>query len=267
MMMMAGSSSLLLRRSLTRQSARNFSLLVPLQTRAEVPAEVLSTPVSDKYFADLEASYAQFNENCLSELQEMNQNMITNIMNRGGHDGWETAENLDYMRKSFEFRSFEEANHFIQGVAKTANKLDHHPEWNVSNNGTVVNANLTSHFAGNKVTRLDFELAEAMNNQFILTSSQFKQNPWFTAKQWASFKIGVGAFIFGSFFFKFVTGSNHVERNIPRVSVPPTGDLKLDLKDVVFQGYADIQSRDPQTLDAYGYYKFMNRPSAPFISN
>jgi pterin-4a-carbinolamine dehydratase len=44
-----------------------------------------------------------------------------------------------------------------------SNKLDHHPEWKLSNNGLTVDVRLTSHFAGNKVTRLDFELAEAMN--------------------------------------------------------------------------------------------------------
>ena len=89
----------------------------------------------------------------------MNQNVITNIMDSGGHDGWETAENLDYMKKSFEFVSFEEANTFIQHVSKFCNEKDHHPEWSSSDGGKVVNVRLTSHFAGNKVTRLDFELA------------------------------------------------------------------------------------------------------------
>jgi len=86
---------------------------MPLQTKLELPAEIQSTPISDKYFADLEASYVQFNQNCQAELSEMNQNIVANIMDRGGHDGWETAENLDYMKKSFEFRNFEEANAFI----------------------------------------------------------------------------------------------------------------------------------------------------------
>ena len=34
-------------------------------------------------------------------------------MDRGGHDGWETEENLAYMQKKFDFKSFEEANMFV----------------------------------------------------------------------------------------------------------------------------------------------------------
>lgn len=103
----------------------------------------------------------------------MNQNIITDIMDRGGHDGWETEANLNYMQKSFEFKSFEEANMFVQHVSKFCNQKDHHPEWSVSNGGCTVNVKLTSHFAGNKVTRLDFELAEAMNNSYFLTAGRF----------------------------------------------------------------------------------------------
>lgn len=130
-------------------------------------------------------------------------------MNRGGHDGWETAENLDYMKKSFSFNTFEETTAFINGVAKFANKKDHHPEWSVTDNGRVVNVTLTSHFAGNKVTRLDFELAEAMNDQYFITVRQFKQFPWLDIKQWATLKIVFGTVILGSFAFRFVTGTMH----------------------------------------------------------
>jgi len=56
--------------------------------------------------------------------------------------------------------------------------LDHHPEWKLSNNGMTVDVRLTSHFAGNKVTRLDFELAEAMNEAYSITLSTFSMFPW-----------------------------------------------------------------------------------------
>ncbi len=35
--------------------------------------------------------------------------------------------------------------------------------------GKTVEVRLTSHFAGNKVTRLDFQLAEAMNEAYSIT--------------------------------------------------------------------------------------------------
>lgn len=48
--------------SLCRRQAtfarRNFSLLVPVQGKADVPAEIQSSPITDQYFAELEASYA-----------------------------------------------------------------------------------------------------------------------------------------------------------------------------------------------------------------
>ena len=61
-----------------------------------------------------------------------------------------------------------------------SNKLDHHPEWSLSNKGLTVDVRLTSHFAGNKVTRLDFELAEAMNEAYGITLSTYSMFPFFT---------------------------------------------------------------------------------------
>ena len=34
---------------------RQFSLLVPLQSKANLPAEIQSTPLSDRYFNELKA--------------------------------------------------------------------------------------------------------------------------------------------------------------------------------------------------------------------
>jgi hypothetical protein len=36
-------------------SARQFSLLVPLQGKTTPPAEVSSTPITDRYFSELKA--------------------------------------------------------------------------------------------------------------------------------------------------------------------------------------------------------------------
>ena len=55
--------------------------------------------------------------------------------------------------------------------------MDHHPEWRLSNGGRTVDVKLTSHFANNTVTRLDFQLAEAMNEAYTLTNSTFVMFP------------------------------------------------------------------------------------------
>ncbi len=90
--------------------------------------------------------------------------MYENIVNRGGFEGWTLAEDGSKMTKSFTFDSFEQANAFVQAVGKECNKMDHHPEWKTEDGGKTVSVSLTSHFAGNTVTRLDFLLGEVMNN-------------------------------------------------------------------------------------------------------
>lgn len=192
---------------------RNFStLLVPLVSKQSELAELKSTPLTDKYFSDLQASYAQFNDQCADELVEMNQNVISNIVNRGGDAGWEQAENFDYLKKTFDFPSFEQADAFIQSVGLRANGFDHHPEWNVTNGGCSVNITLTSHFADNKVTRLDFELAEVCNEEYTKNVSTYRMFPRFTRKEWASIKIAVFCACFSIFAFKIATGPDHPTR-------------------------------------------------------
>jgi pterin-4a-carbinolamine dehydratase len=141
-------------------------------------------------------------------------------MDRGGHDGWETEANLAYMQKQFEFKSFEEANSFVQHVSKFCNQKEHHPEWSVSNGGRTVNVKLTSHFAGNRVTRLDFELAEAMNNSYFLTAGRFSRGPLADEKLWSTIRILVGSFVALSFFYTFVTRPGFVLKEQPRSGVP-----------------------------------------------
>ena len=166
--------------------------------------------MTDQHFAELEATHAAFNERCAEELQDMNKNIIDNIVDRGGNEGWDTTE--DHLKKSFTFDTFEEAQAFCRGVTDFCNEKDHHPEWSTADGGRTINVTLTSHFAGNKVTRLDFELAEAMNNAYTLTAGHYRVHPRFDAGQWASLKIGVGMFVLGSFFLRLATGSDHEEK-------------------------------------------------------
>ena len=201
---------------------RAFSaLLVPLGSAASapVPAELSQTPLTDQYFANLAVEYKQFNDNCAVELREMNGNVIENIVNRGGNVGWVHAEDNSSLKKAFEFSSFEHANDWIQRVAKRSDYLDHHPEWHVSEGGRVVNVTLTSHFANNTVSRLDFELAEALNEEFIKSGSTYKMFPATTDAQWASIKIAIGCAALSVFFYRMATGSNYQNKEQKRASV------------------------------------------------
>jgi len=70
-----------------------------------------------------------------------------------------------YIEKDFKFTTFVEAFSFMTAVALKAEKMDHHPDW--SNVYNSVNINLSTHDAGG-ITKLDFELAEAIDSIFII---------------------------------------------------------------------------------------------------
>ena len=176
-----------------------------MASQLAVPAEIENSSISEAIHAQLQQKYAEFNEQCAKELEEMNKNVISNIISRGGNSGWATAENFDDLSKSFDFDSFEAAQAFCQQVGEAANKIDHHPEWRLTNNGCTVEVRLTSHFAGNKVTRLDFELAEAMNEAYTITKSSYRMFPWTSSAQWTSLKIAAGAIAIGLFTFRLAT--------------------------------------------------------------
>ncbi|CDW84364.1 pterin-4-alpha-carbinolamine dehydratase [Stylonychia lemnae] len=178
------------------QASRNFSaLLVPITPHLSLPADVFNSPLTEQHYAQLQKEFEQFNLQCAEELKEMNQNRITNIIERGGVEGWDTAEDLAYLRKSFEFHTFEQAQAFVQRVGRFANQKDHHPEWSTSQGGRVVTANLTSHFAGNKVTLFDFQLAEQMNKDYKITHRMFRQYPLLSSRQWSTIQIGFTTYV------------------------------------------------------------------------
>lgn len=72
---------------------------------------------------------------------------------------WTEADNK--LSRTFTFPSFIEAFGFMSQVAIIAEKMNHHPNWsNVYNKVTI---ELTTHDAGNTVTKKDRELAAAID--------------------------------------------------------------------------------------------------------
>ena len=72
--------------------------------------------------------------------------------------GW--AKEGDALGKTFQFADFRAAMGFMVRAAFEAESANHHPEWTNVYNRVV---RLTTHDAGNRITRRDVALAEAMN--------------------------------------------------------------------------------------------------------
>lgn len=73
-------------------------------------------------------------------------------------DGWSRAGNE--IRKSWNFKDFARAMEFVNAVATHAEKLNHHPDFNIRWN--KVDLTLSTHSAGG-LTSLDVLLAEAID--------------------------------------------------------------------------------------------------------
>ena len=72
-----------------------------------------------------------------------------------GLAGWKLES--DALVKTYAFKSFREAFSFMTRVAFEAEELNHHPDWSNAYNEVAIR--LTTHHAGNKLTRNDVELA------------------------------------------------------------------------------------------------------------
>jgi len=66
----------------------------------------------------------------------------------------------NFLAATFTFKDFSEAWAFMSRVALLAEQHNHHPNW--SNTYNTVEVKLTTHDAGNTVTKKDYKLAEAI---------------------------------------------------------------------------------------------------------
>ena len=74
-----------------------------------------------------------------------------------------------YLKKTFKFKSFNNAIQFINSVSVKCNELNHHPKW--TNIYDSVKVELNTHDI-NGISILDFELSEFMN----ITYSKIENN-------------------------------------------------------------------------------------------
>ena len=75
-------------------------------------------------------------------------------------NGWTKAEGRDAIYKRFEFADFNDAFAWMTRVAKSAEEMNHHPEWfNVYNK---VDVTLSTHDVGG-LSELDIRLAKLMD--------------------------------------------------------------------------------------------------------
>ena len=140
---------------------------MPLEEKTPLPIAMRQGfPKAKAYFDKLNAEYDEFNALCETQRQQMFETRILNIMQSNSIDGWETVGELEFLKKTFDFSSFEQAAAFVEEVGQFADANDHHPEWKNSNDGLHVEVSLTSHFNNNHLTLADFELAEHMNKVY-----------------------------------------------------------------------------------------------------
>lgn len=163
----------------------------------------------------------------------------------------------------------------MQRVGLWADKKDHHPEWTVEDGGRTVSVHLTSHFAGNKVTLFDFELAEQMNRDYKITTKTFRLYPFMSNRQWSSILIFVGTYLFIMTGIRFIrtimieTGSTNSEfiRN-GRVEIAKPyviGTFQLDPKIVKgARNENDINKYVEKNVDDFTLHTKLYRPGGLF---
>lgn len=105
-----------------------------------------------------------------------------------------------------------------------------------------MNVTLTSHFAGNKVTLYDFQLAERMNKDYQIAAKNFKMFPYFQSNTWSSIFVALGTFFVIANVLGFAIGIQNpypssLQRDPPKLYSPrpyvvDPWEMPEDIKDV-----------------------------------
>lgn len=82
------------------------------------------------------------------------------LVSKSGPDGEESI-----LESNYKFRNFAKTWIFLNGVAQIAQAQKHHPTITTTYN--KVNFNITTHDAGNRVTRKDLKLAQEIQNLYV----------------------------------------------------------------------------------------------------
>lgn len=163
-----------------RKMTTTMSLYKPIASVLDVPANKIPDhlEVTRQFTADLQKKHDDYNKWAIAEYDTMISNRLANIIDSGSVKDWELADDHSYLRKTFDFPTPDHAHFFVNEVSKFCTATDHHPEWKM-NASRSISVNLTSHFAGNKVSLKDYELAQKMNEVFKSTKS-FSQYSFIT---------------------------------------------------------------------------------------
>ncbi|MBI1971053.1 4a-hydroxytetrahydrobiopterin dehydratase [Candidatus Woesearchaeota archaeon] len=76
---------------------------------------------------------------------------------------WDAKNNM--LVRTFVFSNFIEAVHFVNDIATIAEQMNHHPDIEIFSYKNV-KVKLTTHSAGNTVTKKDVSMAEEIDKQY-----------------------------------------------------------------------------------------------------
>ena len=147
-----------------KRFSTEVSMFRPIATALDVPArEILNNlQATHEMTVRNEERFEEYNRGAIEEYDAMIQNRIDAILGKNAISDWELADDNGFLRKTFTFATPDIAHFFVNEVSRVCSKSDHHPEWRMISDKSI-EVYLTSHFAGNKVSINDYELAEAMN--------------------------------------------------------------------------------------------------------
>ena len=84
------------------------------------------------------------------------------------NEKWELID-IPFLKRTYDFKNFNEAFKFVNLVAEISEKLEHHPDIFISFN--KVNLNIYTHDT-DSLTKLDFQLALAIDEYILMMKYQ-----------------------------------------------------------------------------------------------